>query len=244
MTYSNSYPLDTYFLKQTITSPHSDGCTILIIDDQLENRILLKNMLTPRGHRILQAEDSQQALRMATANPPDLILLDVKMPGMDGFELCQIFKIREDLKAIPVIFITALSDLMDKVRAFALGGVDYIVKPFEPQEVLARINNHIAIRFRHQQLEKHIEQLELSQTTAPSHLPSAVSGLGQISLTAREEECLVWLARGLRLELIAHKLQIKPVTVDLHLTNARKKLSATTRSQAMSIAIQMGLIKP
>ncbi len=226
----------------TLSNSPTNGATILVIDDQPDNRLLLQTILMKAGYRVLPAEDGQKALRVATTTPPDLILLDVKMPGMDGFDLCQLLKSRDDLKAVPVIFITSLSDLMDNMRAFSLGGVDYIVKPFEPDEVLARVHNHIAIRFRHQQLEQKIENLEQAQ--ALNDLPSGALGLDQVNLTAREQDCLVWLARGLRSDRIADKLNIKPVTVDLHLTNARKKLSASTREQAISIAIQMGLIQP
>ncbi|MFC1673063.1 response regulator [Pseudomonadota bacterium] len=215
--------------------------SILIIDDRPENLSLLTEILMEAGYGVRQVRSGQLALKTATASPPDLILLDIMMPGMDGYEVCRRLKEHDELKAIPVIFITSLDDTTDKVRAFAAGGVDYVVKPIDPEEVLARVRTHLDIKLHQNGLEDQIQKLHMDQPSETSlHAPAKGSG---IKLTEREKECLLWLARGLRNDRISEKLGIKPVTVQLHIDKAKKKLHAATREQALSIAIQIGAVQ-
>jgi len=134
---------------------------ILVVDDTPDNLRLLIDMLAKQGYKIRAASNGRHALKTAQANPPDLILLDIKMPGMDGFEVCEQLKTDERTRDIPVIFISALDGVFDKVRAFSLGGVDYITKPFQAEEVLARVETHLGL----QRLQKELEEknAELSQ---------------------------------------------------------------------------------
>jgi len=115
---------------------------ILIVDDTPTNLELLFNCLANSGFKVLVAEDGKSALQTVEYALPDLILLDVLMPGIDGFETCRYLKANELTKDIPVIFMTALSETVDKVTGLALGAVDYITKPLQ-QEVLARVNLHL-----------------------------------------------------------------------------------------------------
>jgi len=138
------------------STPHGD---ILVIDDTPANLKLLAGILKEDGYQIRPATDGELALRSAHAEPPDLILLDIRMPGMDGFEVCRQLKASEDTQEIPVIFISGLDESIDKVKAFGLGGVDYILKPFEAEEVLARVRTHLSIRRMQQQLEEQNLQL-------------------------------------------------------------------------------------
>lgn len=134
--------------------------TILIVDDNTTNLNVLLDYLHDVGYKVLIAPNGEQALQQVTHVRPDLILLDVMMPGIDGFETCQRLKEGENTKEIPVIFMTALSDTVDKIRGFSVGGVDYITKPFQHEEVLARVNAHLTIRNLQQELQKKNEDLE------------------------------------------------------------------------------------
>lgn len=124
------------------TSRASKG-TLLVVDDLPENLVLLTDFLEYEGFQILLAYDGKQALKMTEHLLPDLILLDVLMPELDGFEVCRYLKSQQDTKHIPIIFMTALSETVDKVNGFKLGAVDYITKPLQREEVLVRIRTHI-----------------------------------------------------------------------------------------------------
>jgi two-component system sensor histidine kinase/response regulator len=120
--------------------------TILIIDDAWQNIQVLGGMLEMAGYEVQVATSGPEALQIAHASPqPDLILLDVMMPGMDGFEVCQRLKDNPVLKSIPVVFISAIEESDQKVRAFRAGAVDYITKPFQNEEVLARVQAHLQL---------------------------------------------------------------------------------------------------
>ena len=126
---------------------------ILIVDDTPANLRLLSHILTERGYKVRAVLSGPQALMAAQAAPPDLILLDIRMPEMDGYEVCQRLKTGEQTRDIPVLFISALSETEDKIKAFTVGGVDYITKPFQFEEVLARVQTHLALRNLHRQLQ-------------------------------------------------------------------------------------------
>ena len=125
--------------------------TILIVDDTPANLGVLVETLGAAGYRLMVAEDGEEALAQTFQTRPDLILLDVMMPGIDGFETCRRLKARETTRDVPVLFMTALNETADKVKAFAAGGVDYITKPIEHEEALARVRTHLALRrLRHE----------------------------------------------------------------------------------------------
>lgn len=123
--------------------------TLLVVDDNAENLEVIGEMLKEAGYRVIVARNGERAVERAERNRPDMILLDVKMPGEDGFALCGRFKTWEETAAIPVVFMTALSDEASKVRGFEVGGVDYVTKPVSRGELLARVANHLEIaRYR------------------------------------------------------------------------------------------------
>jgi diguanylate cyclase (GGDEF)-like protein len=133
--------------------------TILIVDDVPGNIDLLRRML-PRGRFSIQsAADGETALAVAKSTLPDLILLDICMRHMDGYEVCEKLKANPATKDIPIIFISALDELPDKIKAFKLGGVDYITKPFQSTEVAARVDLHLSLRRLQQQLEQQNKRL-------------------------------------------------------------------------------------
>lgn len=136
------------------------GGEILIVDDTPNNLRLLSSMLTEQGYVVRKALNGASALRSIKADPPDLVLLDVKMPQMNGYEVCQKLKAEDPTNEIPVIFISALDEAMDKVKAFVVGGVDYITKPFQLEEVLARVDNQLMLRQQKQQLTEQNNRLQ------------------------------------------------------------------------------------
>ncbi len=132
---------------------------ILVVDDTPANLQVLAGMLKERGYKVRPAPSGKLALLAARRDPPDLILLDINMPEMNGYEVCEHLKADENLKSIPVIFISALTEPLDKVKAFALGGVDYLTKPFQMEELHARVETHLKIRSLQIELERTNEQL-------------------------------------------------------------------------------------
>jgi PleD family two-component response regulator len=119
--------------------------SILVVDDVSANLRVLTGMLKDRGYKVRPVPSGELALLAAGKDPPDLILLDINMPEMNGYEVCQHLKADEALRGIPVIFISALNENLDKVKAFALGGVDYITKPFQMEELHARVETHLKL---------------------------------------------------------------------------------------------------
>lgn len=128
--------------------------TIMIIDDEPDNLNVLGGMLRQRGWEVRAFPRGEMALAAALLEPPDLILLDIRMPGMDGYDVCRQFKAIDALQRIPVIFLSAFSEPADKVRAFEAGGIDYVTKPFAAVEVLARVNTHLCLSRHELQLEE------------------------------------------------------------------------------------------
>lgn len=136
---------------------------ILAVDDTPVNLHLLKTILSVHGYTVQSAPSGKYALKYLTdksCDLPDMILLDIRMPQPDGYEVCRVLKNDDRTRDIPIIFISALNDTLDKVRAFSLGGVDYITKPFQPDEVLSRIRTHLHLQRMQKDLEKKNLQLE------------------------------------------------------------------------------------
>jgi serine phosphatase RsbU (regulator of sigma subunit) len=148
---------------------------ILIVDDKPANLKLLTQVLAGQGYRVRAASRGKLALESVRISPPNLILLDVKMPGMNGFEVCETLKEDEQTRDIPVIFISALDDVQEKVRGFQVGGVDYITKPFQVEEVLARVETHLGLRRMQKQLQDNNQrmarELQLAALTQANFMP-------------------------------------------------------------------------
>jgi signal transduction histidine kinase/DNA-binding response OmpR family regulator len=134
-----------------------DKGRILVVDDNPENMRLLMNILSARGYTVHPATEGAIALRFVESVLPDVVLLDIAMPDMDGYQVCERLKADARTRDIPVLFISGGSQILDKVRAFAIGGVDYIVKPFEPDEVVGRVETHLALRSLQLRLEQRVE---------------------------------------------------------------------------------------
>lgn len=136
------------------------NATILLVDDNPNNLDVLLECLTKSGFKLLIAPSGERALQQIARQPPDLILLDILMPGMDGLETCRRLKQDDRTKDIPVIFMTALTETTDKLKGFQAGGVDYITKPFQTEEVLVRVDTHLMLRNLQKQLQEKNARLQ------------------------------------------------------------------------------------
>jgi two-component system, NtrC family, sensor kinase len=159
--------------------------TILVVDDTPTNLQVLFDLLSEQGYRVAIAKNGETALQRLKTFQPNLILLDVMMPGIDGFETCQRFKANPNTRDIPVIFMTALSDSVDKVKGLRLGAVDYITKPIQHEEVLARIQVHLQLRNTTCALEQRTTDLDrvvknLKETQLQLVQGEKMSALGQL----------------------------------------------------------------
>lgn len=288
--------------------------TVMIVDDTPANLAVLSDALEESGYRVLVATDGYSALEQLRFIRPDVILLDGMMPGMDGFETCHQIKQREEISDIPILFMTALGDIDNLLRGFSEGAIDYIVKPFRNEEVLARVGAHIArgrIMLRAEQalaesglsalaidgsgaitwitagaaalLDDFIEFAQ-ARTLPPALVDLALThaaatakaGTGKfefknlavkisacadqleyllllqkagsdwnldalrsdLGLTTREAEILMWVSRGKTNRDIGMILDSSPRTVNKHLEHIFEKLGVTTRSAAVSKALQ------
>jgi len=160
---------------------------ILVVDDTPANLRLLSRMLNEQGYQVRPVPDGQLALAAARAKTPDLILLDIRMPDMDGYQICENLKAETSTKDIPIIFISALDAIQDKVKAFTVGGVDYITKPFHVEEVLARVETHLALRKLQAQLvsanTKMAKELALAGEVQKSFFPQEMPNIPDWQLT-------------------------------------------------------------
>jgi len=167
------------------TLPKTHQGNILVVDDTPENLRLLAGILSEKGYQVRPVPNGKLALSAAQKIPPDLVMLDIMMPEMDGYQVCQQLKASEITKDIPVIFISAINDVLDKVKAFAVGGVDFITKPFQVEEVLARIETHLKICSLQQSLQEKNQDLATAfqqlQTTQEHLIQSEkMAALGQL----------------------------------------------------------------
>ena len=155
---------------------------ILIVDDILENISVLFRFLGNEGFKVLVAQNGEQALKVVNLTSPDSILLDVMMPGLSGFEVCQQLKSQQNTQDIPIIFMTALVDTVDKVNGFKLGAADYITKPFQHEEVLVRINAHLSLHKLKKQLKEKNQTLQQQNQT----LEAVITALQKAKQAAEE----------------------------------------------------------
>ncbi|MDX9787545.1 MAG: SpoIIE family protein phosphatase [Desulfobacterales bacterium] len=167
--------------------------SILLVDDQPANLQVLIHTLERLGCKLLVAKNGKAALAIAQKARPDLILLDIMMPGINGFEVCRQLKENPDTQKIPVIFLSALDETGDKVHGLQLGAVDYVAKPFQPEEIIARVNTHLTIQRLSREVQRQKDELEhelqivsqLQRNLLPEHLPQ-VDGL---KLAVHYEPC-------------------------------------------------------
>ncbi|MES9967326.1 MAG: response regulator, partial [Sedimenticola sp.] len=158
-----------------MSSRERSSANIMVVDDNPANLRLLSDLLSSEGYNVRASLSGEMALKSISDTPPDLVLLDVKMPVIDGIEVCRRLKADEHSRAIPVIFISALGDTEKKMRGFEAGGVDYVTKPFASEEVLARVRTHLALHDLQLQLEQRVAErtAELQEEVAERHQAEA-----------------------------------------------------------------------
>lgn len=155
------------------------NATILVIDDSYTNLAVLGDYLNNMGAEVLVEKDGESGIETAIRKQPDIIILDILMPNIDGYETCRRLKLESTTKAIPVIFASALVETVDKIKGFQVGGIDYITKPFQLEEVLARIEVHLSIVRLQQQLQLANQALEIANQKL--YKQTVLDGLTQIS---------------------------------------------------------------
>jgi signal transduction histidine kinase len=177
---------------------------ILLVDDTPTNLKVLSDALRSQGWITLVANDGESAIEQMAYAKPDLILLDVMMPGMDGFETCRRLKANDQTSPIPIIFMTALSDATDKVRGLDLGAVDYITKPFQQEEVVARVKLHLKLSQLSQSLEEHADELERRVEQRTVELSQSLQQLKDMQLQLVQSEKMSTL--GQLVAGVAHEI--------------------------------------
>jgi signal transduction histidine kinase len=196
---------------------NSERSIILIVDDNQTNLDVLFELLKNYGFKVLVAQDGESAIEQIQYIHPDLILLDIMMPGIDGFETCRRLKEDPPTQDIPIIFMSALSDTVDKVKGFQTGAVDYITKPFQHEEVLSRIDTHLTIRSLQKKLEeKNTELAQLNQ-----NLERLVEQKSKQLIDQEKTAIIGRLTQGM-VHNLKSPLQVMQTSVDLIETKATK----------------------
>jgi signal transduction histidine kinase len=196
---------------------NSERSIILIVDDNQTNLDVLFELLKNYGFKVLVAQDGESAIEQIEYIHPDLILLDIMMPGIDGFETCRRLKADHATQDIPIIFMSALSDTVDKVKGFQTGAVDYITKPFQHEEVLSRIDTHLTIRSLQKKLEeKNTELAHLNQ-----NLERLVEQKSKQLIDQEKTAIIGRLTQGM-VHNLKSPLQVMQTSVDLIETKATK----------------------
>ncbi|ACK64902.1 response regulator receiver modulated diguanylate cyclase/phosphodiesterase [Rippkaea orientalis PCC 8801] len=188
----------------TTPSASLPPANILIVDDKPTNLRILSTMLTKQGYKVRAVVSGKMAITAAQNQPPDLILLDIKMPELDGYRVCELLQAEEKTRHIPVIFLSALQDGGDKMKAFQAGGVDYITKPFQFEEVLARVSTHLALQATRRELRQLNAQLEQQVKERTAALEKAQQ---KLSYDALHDPLTGLPNRSLFLERVGRSLQ-------------------------------------
>lgn len=224
-------------MSATILNPSQK--TILIVDDTPANIAVLADNLQDEGFRVLVAQDGEEGLKRAQLVLPDLILLDVMMPGMNGFDTCRNLKALKETHDIPVIFMTALTETSDKVTGFLAGGVDYVTKPFQMEEVMARVRTHLALCQATQDLVNthkalSVAQEELARSERHAALGSLVVGIAHELNTPIGNSLTVATAFGDQtttlMEAVSHDNGIKRSMLERYLFSADKATDILVRN--------------
>ncbi len=236
---------------------------ILVVDDDLTLRKVLQNSLEQKGYQVVSVGSATEALIKFSQDIPDIIVSDVSMPEMDGFEFCRQLRSQPSGKLIPFIFLSAKNELDDRIQGRTIGADSYLTKPFEMKELLANIEALIERSRRvHAEIVHLIEQLANSQgkstleqishaSESQSHVPANISAISTTSSTSPKplpltpaEERVFWeTIQGYTNKQISERLFISPRTVQTHLSNILNKLNLSNRTQLVRFAYEQGYEK-
>lgn len=230
--------LSINLLEQRMNLDHNQltkAGEILIVDDNPDNLKFLMDLLTQAGYRVRPASDGELALRSVKAKLPVLILLDIRMPNMDGFEVCRRLKADVATRDIPIIFASALNDSAEKVKSFELGGVDYIVKPLNAQEVLMRIANHLSLYVTQQHLEIQNSQLKEAAIELNQQRDNLENLVRELSI-AKEAADAANIAKSTFIATMSHELRT-PLNAILGFSELLSLDESLTAKQKETLAI-------
>ena len=205
------------------TPPPAERAVVLLIDDAPDTVRMIAEALDEAGYTVLVATDGATALQRVERVIPDAVLLDACMPGMDGFETCRRLKQAPGMRTVPVIFMTGLAETARLIEGLSAGGVDYLVKPVVPDELVARLQAHLRVA---REMNAAVRAREEEAAPAPALLPNP--------LTQRELDVLAWVARGKTNRDVAEILGMSPRTVNKHLEHIYEKLGVETRTAAVA----------
>ena len=212
---------------------------ILVVDDEPDCRIVLKSYLETQGYQVQAVNSGIEALRVFEEEPPDLVVSDVLMPEMDGFEFCRRLRATRSGQLVPFIFLSGQGELEAKVEGHYIGGDDYLIKPFHPKELLAKIKAQLD-----RSLRIHSEIVRLLQKTSSgagfNPAPIRQAEPLPVSLTPAEEKVFWEAIQGFTNKQISERLFISPRTVQAHLSNIFSKLQLENRSQLVRFALERG----
>ncbi len=218
--------------------------SVLVVDDSRLNVALLTRLLVSQGYKVQAAYSGAEALDIVKGNLPGLVLLDIMMPGMDGYEVCRRLKADERSRDIPVIFVSALNEVFDKVAAFEAGAVDYITKPFEVDEILARVETHMTLRSLRASLEQQIAELDsFAHTVAhdlknPLHVLLGYSEILESRVAGTQDEVLQECASAIGL---AGARMVNIIEALLLLAQVRAVADVALEPLDMSLVVAAGL---
>lgn len=216
---------------------------ILLADDDAALRVALVRYLEKRGYAVRSVVSGLDALSAFEEDNPDLVVSDVMMPGMDGFEFCRQLRAKQEGKLVPFLFLSSRSELDDRVQGHTLGADDYLIKPFEPKELLAKIEAQLERSHR-----MHLEMVRLMQQASES-IPDPPSEtlhshpsipLRPLPLTPSEEKVFWEVVQGYTNRQVGDRLYISPRTVQTHLSNIMHKLKLENRAQLVRFAFEHG----
>lgn len=205
------------------TPPPAERAVVLLIDDAPDTVRMIAEALDDAGYTVLVATDGATALQRVERVIPDAVLLDACMPGMDGFETCRRLKQAPGMRTVPVIFMTGLAETERLVEGLSAGGIDYLVKPVVPDELVARLQAHLRVA----------REMNAAMRTRGEEVAPAAALLPN-PLTQREMDVLEWVARGKTNRDVAEILGMSPRTVNKHLEHIYEKLGVETRTAAVA----------
>jgi DNA-binding NarL/FixJ family response regulator len=215
---------------------------ILVVDDDATLRMALTRYLEKRGYLVQDVASATEALKLFEQDPPDLVVSDVMMPGMDGFEFCRRLRATRSGQLVPFIFLSSKSEVEDRVQGHSIGADDYLIKPFEPRELLAKIEAQLERSRR-----MYSEIIRLMQKTGTSDAatteaqpPQPSAAPNPLPLTPAEEKVFWEAIQGYTNKQIGDRLFVSPRTVQTHLSNILSKLQLENRAQLVRFAFEHG----